>query len=114
LSFELNSIQNSPFKTHNSYMTDAELTQTMTYLGWPVTAETFAQFQAALATVTAITGGEPRLAAALAQVIATETQIIAARNVVGSPYAQLLAEAQRNIYMLSNTLGIEVKQKVFR
>jgi hypothetical protein len=95
-------------------MTNTQLVQVMGYMGWPINSETYAQFNDALTVVQAIAGGEPRLDAALAEAIAIEAQILTARNVIGSPYAQLLAEAQRQVYQLSNLLGLEIKQKVFR
>ncbi len=85
----------------------------MGYLAWPATDDSRMMFDTALSQVSADSAAETRVKAILTAIAAIETQIDTARNTVGSAYTQLLAEGQRKVYQISNTLGLEVKRRVF-
>lgn len=85
----------------------------MGYLAIPVNAETISQVLEALAAIAPYPETESRITAILTKLTSIESQLDTSRNTVGSPYSQLKEEAQRQCYLLSNTLGLEVKRKVF-
>lgn len=93
--------------------TDAEKDSIQGYLGLPLDPETVARVQAAIAFVEASSVAESRIRAYLTTIAAIETQIATARNTAGSPYSQLLSEAQRQVYMIANALGMRSDRKVF-
>ena len=80
-------------------------------LGYPAHPDTTAAFSDAFDRVNG-TSTEARIDAIVAELMAIQGQVTIARNTPGSAYDQLLAEAQRLNYQLSNTLGVEVRQKI--
>jgi hypothetical protein len=92
---------------------EADRDTIMGYLAWKSDSESISTIQAALEQVETSSAAETRVKAYLTAIAAIETQIATARNTVGSAYSQLLSEAQRLVYLIGNTLGVEVKRKVF-
>jgi hypothetical protein len=81
-------------------------------LGYPVNPDTTATFSDAFDRVDASAATLNRITALVAELIIIQGQVTTARTTPGSAYDQLLAEAQRLNYQLSNTLGVEVRQKI--
>ena len=93
--------------------TVAQRAQIIEALGYSGTAETVEMIQQKLTEVEAEITLETRVGTVWTTLTAIDGQITTARNVVGSSYDQLRSEAQRQVYMLSNVLGLEVKRKVY-
>ncbi|MBW4523460.1 MAG: hypothetical protein KME16_27965 [Scytolyngbya sp. HA4215-MV1] len=91
----------------------AQRAQVIEALGYAGDAETVEQVQQRLSAIEAEATLETRVGSILTTLTAIDGQLIAARNIVGSSYDQLRSEAQRQCYMLSNLLGLEVKRKVY-
>jgi hypothetical protein len=85
----------------------------MGLLAWSSDSESISRFQTALTQVEANPPAESRVKVLVAAIAVIDSQIATARNTVGSPYLQLLSEAQRLVYQIGNTLGVEVKRKVY-
>jgi hypothetical protein len=93
--------------------TVSQRAQIIEVLGLPGDTDTIDLVQQRLEIVEAQPTLETRVGTVLTTLTAIDTQINTARNVVGSSYDQLRSEAQRQVYMLSNVLGLEVKRKVY-
>ena len=87
--------------------------QVIEVLGYVGNAETVDLVQQRLSEIEVEAMLEARVGNVLTTLTAIDAQINTARNVVGSSYDQLRSEAQRQVYMLSNVLGLEVKRKVY-
>lgn len=81
-------------------------------LGYPAHPDTTATFADAFDRVDASAATEARITAIVAELQTIQGQVTIARNVAGSPFDQLLAEGQRLNYQLSNSLAVEVRQKI--
>jgi hypothetical protein len=82
-------------------------------LGYPAAhPDTIAAFSDAFARINSSASAEARVTALVTELKAIQTQVATARNTPGSAIDQLLAEGQRLNYQLSNSLGVEVKQKL--
>ncbi len=92
---------------------DAEKDAIAGYMGISADTEEINRLNDAIAKVELVASAETRVKAILTKLAAIETQIDTARNSVGSAYSQLLSEAQRQVYLIGNTLGIKVERKVF-
>jgi cytochrome c peroxidase len=94
-------------------LSDADKDFITASLGYPAAhPDTTAAFLDAFARIDSSASAEARVEAIVTALKAIQAQVTTARNTAGSPYDQLLAEAQRLNYQLSNTLGVEVKQKL--
>ncbi len=95
--------------------TAAHIDSIMGFLGYPTNADQVTKFTALANAVTAASASaETRVIGYLTRLTAIQAQIDTAVNAVGSPYDQLKTEAQRYCYLISNSLGMEIKQKVFK
>jgi alkyl hydroperoxide reductase subunit AhpC len=81
-------------------------------LGYPAHSDTDAAFSDAFDRVDASAATLARVVSIISELGAIYSQVATARNTAGSAYDQLLAEGQRLNYQLSNSLGVEVRQKI--
>lgn len=95
-------------------LTETQKFQTFECLGYHSQGEDADLLLQKITIVEANVNLEARVTGVLTRLDGINTQLDTARNVVGSAYDQLLSEAQRQCYLLSNTLGVEVKRKVYR
>jgi alkyl hydroperoxide reductase subunit AhpC len=93
-------------------LSDATKDYIQAALGYPLHPDTTATFSDAFDRVDASAATTARLLAIINELVIIQGQVTTARAVAGSAYDQLLAEAQRLNYQLSNSLGVEVRQKL--